>query len=161
MVSIIYWRWDGIRLTPLYTRLPWSKLLTTKLWWKVSNTDLSFFSSKFYLGTWSSYLTELISLRLVGAMRARINVRSSYWQRWPTMTWIGTKALASTLAPELSRYPCVYKSLIKSLSCWFRYKVNGQCQGEWTMGLPVAYFVVLLVLGFCLMGNSGCQPSND
>jgi len=31
----------------------------------------------FSLGTWPSYLTDLLSLRLVGALGARIKVRSS------------------------------------------------------------------------------------
>ena len=40
-----------------------------------------------YSGTLSSYLVDLISLRLVGAVGARIRVENSYSQ-WPAVTWI-------------------------------------------------------------------------
>jgi len=43
-----------------------------------------------YSGTWPSYLTDLLSLRLVGTVGARINVRSSHSQPRPTVTWIWT-----------------------------------------------------------------------
>ena len=46
------------------------------------------FLFKNYLGTWPSYLTNLLSLRLVGAVGTRINVRNSYSQWWPTPAWI-------------------------------------------------------------------------
>jgi len=43
---------------------------------------------KFYLGLWPSHLMDLLSLRLVGAVGARINVRGSYSQQGPAVAWI-------------------------------------------------------------------------
>ena len=42
----------------------------------------------YYLSTVVSYLSDPLSLRLVGAKGARINVRSSYSQWWPAVTGI-------------------------------------------------------------------------
>jgi len=61
----------------------------------------------FYSGTWSSYLTDLLSLSLVVTVEARINVRSSYNGGHRGRIW--TEALTFTspalLSTELSRYP--------------------------------------------------------
>ena len=53
-----------------------------------------------YTGTWPSYLTDLLSLRLVRVVRARINVRSSYLQRGPAVAWIQTKVF-TVVSPVL------------------------------------------------------------
>ena len=47
-----------------------------------------------YSDTWLTYLTDLLSQRLIGAVGARINVRSSYSQWWPAANWIQTEVLA-------------------------------------------------------------------
>ena len=43
-----------------------------------------------YSGTQPSYLTDLLSPRLVGAVEARINVRCSYSQQGLAAAWIQT-----------------------------------------------------------------------
>ena len=41
----------------------------------------------FYSGTWPSYYIDLLSPRLVGAVEARINMKSSFFQLRPAMAW--------------------------------------------------------------------------
>ena len=48
-------------------------------------------SSKIYSGTWPVYLMDVLSLRLVEALGAKINVRSSFSLRWLTGFWIRTQ----------------------------------------------------------------------
>ena len=43
------------------------------------------------MSTWPSYVTNLLSLRLVGAVEAGNYVRSSYSQWGPIVTWIQTQ----------------------------------------------------------------------
>ena len=61
---------------------------------------------KFCSGTWPIYLTDLLSPKLVGVIRARINVRNSYSDWRSTASWIGTQVLtvatAALLTTELS-----------------------------------------------------------
>ena len=63
----------------------------------------------FYSGTVPSYLMDFLGLRLVGAVGARINARTSYSQPGPAMVWIRTQVLTvaspARLMTELSRYP--------------------------------------------------------
>ena len=62
-----------------------------------------------YSGTWPSCLTDLISLRLVGEVGARIIVKSSYSQRGPATAWILTVA----------SFPCRTSPLI-----WWSWRVR-------------------------------------
>ena len=62
----------------------------------------------FYLGTWPTYLADLLSLRLVGEVGGRINVRSSYPRRGPAGAEILTQgpivASPALLLTELVSY---------------------------------------------------------
>jgi len=48
---------------------------------------------------------DLLSLMLVGGVGAKINVRSSFPQRVPTLAWFQTQVLMVILITELSHYP--------------------------------------------------------
>ena len=80
---------------------------------------------KFYSGTRPSYLTGVLSLRLVGAAGARINVRSSYSQLGPTMTWVRTKVLRLQ-AQCFYHYATLlsYSSVHKDIACWTSFRIQ-------------------------------------
>jgi len=71
--SFAYYKIVSIFFPLIYTLILWRRFSLT-------------FSFKFYSGTWLSYLMDLLSLMLVGAVEARINVRSSYYQWRSTVT---------------------------------------------------------------------------
>jgi len=84
------------------------------------------------LGTWPSYLADLLSLRLVGAVGARINVTSSHSQCGPAMACIRSHVLTiaspDLLTSELSLCsPSLFVDLIDNASCDEDRQHNIQC----------------------------------
>ena len=81
--------------------------------WVFSFTHFFFLNS--HSGIWPSYWTHLLSLRLVGGVGARMNVRSSYSQRWPAVARIRTQVLTvaspAFLMIDLPRYPIIHSSI--------------------------------------------------
>ena len=82
---------------------------------------LANFCVNLHSGTWPFYRMDLLSLRLVGEVGARITVRRSYSQRWPTATCIRTKVL--TVSNPV-RLPLSYPVISLFLPRWLILLLN-------------------------------------